>query len=363
MCQTATCSDGVRNGDETDVDCGGTVCPGCANGGSCQSDGDCKSGVCNSGTCAECRNGETRSTADACGYSDRGTLNESCNNGSWTRDSCTDVWFRNCREIKSAKSNPSSGRYTIDPDKPGGESPFPVQCNMDHGKGGWTRLNLRSDAHQGSRGLPFGRQSHGSGSKWASSSEFNWGQGPGFFQKPGNNHCTVYAIGASTGSTYRGKPTLWDYYDADGNPIPPAQIEALSGTLTDGTRYDGKFYVDDPDGPFPNGGDGDGGTNSFSIAIDTSATHTPTGGGPLVLWFSTDPDMDSGTTHAIGSDYDHSVVKTYEVNWKLVHDGGVPRFMGGKVDKNENLYSTFTNGCDAESNGMFEWENPFVFAR
>jgi hypothetical protein len=47
------CTDHVKNGDETDVDCGGQGpmhCPACLKGKNCSVDADCKSGVC-SGTC------------------------------------------------------------------------------------------------------------------------------------------------------------------------------------------------------------------------------------------------------------------------------------------------------------------------
>jgi cysteine-rich repeat protein len=40
------CVDGSQNGDEADVDCGGSVCDGCADGDSCSADGDCSSGDC-----------------------------------------------------------------------------------------------------------------------------------------------------------------------------------------------------------------------------------------------------------------------------------------------------------------------------
>ncbi|MCK4491510.1 MAG: hypothetical protein KAU03_02725, partial [Candidatus Altiarchaeales archaeon] len=45
-----SCSDGVRNQDETDVDCGGS-CPPCGDGGNCSVDGDCVGGWCYNGTC------------------------------------------------------------------------------------------------------------------------------------------------------------------------------------------------------------------------------------------------------------------------------------------------------------------------
>jgi Ca2+-binding RTX toxin-like protein len=47
----ASCEDGVRNGDETDVDCGGTGCPRCDQGAQCESASDCLSFSCQ-GTCS-----------------------------------------------------------------------------------------------------------------------------------------------------------------------------------------------------------------------------------------------------------------------------------------------------------------------
>ncbi len=47
----ASCSDGVQDGDETDVDCGGATCAGCAVGRACLVDGDCASLACKSQLC------------------------------------------------------------------------------------------------------------------------------------------------------------------------------------------------------------------------------------------------------------------------------------------------------------------------
>ncbi|MFO0566862.1 MAG: plastocyanin/azurin family copper-binding protein [Polyangiaceae bacterium] len=46
-----SCTDGVKNGSESDVDCGGT-CGKCANGKACTIAGDCTSGACASNKCA-----------------------------------------------------------------------------------------------------------------------------------------------------------------------------------------------------------------------------------------------------------------------------------------------------------------------
>ncbi len=47
-----TCDDMTRNQDETDVDCGGSTCGACANGLMCDGNSDCQSGRCMGGTCA-----------------------------------------------------------------------------------------------------------------------------------------------------------------------------------------------------------------------------------------------------------------------------------------------------------------------
>ncbi|HEY8515334.1 MAG TPA: hypothetical protein VIS07_07465 [Candidatus Binatia bacterium] len=63
-CQAPTCTDGVANGAETDVDCGGGSCPGCATGEQCFLSTDCATGGCSGGVCqptctsgAECPSG------------------------------------------------------------------------------------------------------------------------------------------------------------------------------------------------------------------------------------------------------------------------------------------------------------------
>jgi hypothetical protein len=48
IAEAPACRDGVRNGDETDVDCGGS-CAACAGTRRCEVDGDCASNVCMSG--------------------------------------------------------------------------------------------------------------------------------------------------------------------------------------------------------------------------------------------------------------------------------------------------------------------------
>lgn len=47
----ATCTDGKKNGKETDIDCGGPTCPACADEKTCKSGTDCSSGVCTNSIC------------------------------------------------------------------------------------------------------------------------------------------------------------------------------------------------------------------------------------------------------------------------------------------------------------------------
>jgi hypothetical protein len=68
-CQAPTCADGVMNGTETGVDCGGAVatrgCPRCGGGEGCKANTDCASGTCTAGKCTapKC----TAQTCPSCG--------------------------------------------------------------------------------------------------------------------------------------------------------------------------------------------------------------------------------------------------------------------------------------------------------
>ena len=53
LCEPTRCFDGVLNGSESDVDCGGPGCAPCQRAEWCVSDGDCASGSCVCGMCVE----------------------------------------------------------------------------------------------------------------------------------------------------------------------------------------------------------------------------------------------------------------------------------------------------------------------
>lgn len=58
LCSSGSCGDGARNGHETDIDCGGECAP-CGNGKSCQSPSDCVAKICAQSLCVDrnCTNG------------------------------------------------------------------------------------------------------------------------------------------------------------------------------------------------------------------------------------------------------------------------------------------------------------------
>ena len=64
VCQAAQCNDGVQNGTESAVDCGGPSCPDCQPGQSCDDGGDCNSGVCSGNVCQtpKCNDGVRNGT-------------------------------------------------------------------------------------------------------------------------------------------------------------------------------------------------------------------------------------------------------------------------------------------------------------
>jgi hypothetical protein len=69
-----SCTDRTRNGAETDIDCGGGVCPACPLDKGCSQPSDCASGQCLNGACRECAPGSTQCT---------GTKQSNCMNGLW----------------------------------------------------------------------------------------------------------------------------------------------------------------------------------------------------------------------------------------------------------------------------------------
>ena len=70
-----TPTDGVKNGDETDVDCGGATAPKCVAGKACVAHEDCTSGACPAGTCSESPSCKQKAGGATCGAGEVGDAN------------------------------------------------------------------------------------------------------------------------------------------------------------------------------------------------------------------------------------------------------------------------------------------------
>jgi hypothetical protein len=100
-----SCTDGLRDGTETGVDCGGSLCGPCPVGQGCSAPSDCQASLG-----ARCANG-------VC------------------------VLSRTCAEIKAVDPGATDGIYSVDLGaSQSTPSPFPVYCDMTTAGGGWTRV-------------------------------------------------------------------------------------------------------------------------------------------------------------------------------------------------------------------------------
>ena len=95
VCQAPSCADTVKNGNETDIDCGGADCADCANGKACAGNGDCVSGVCTGSvcqvpSCSDAIKNGTESDVDCGGSCAPCTGGKLCSgNGDCASNSCT----------------------------------------------------------------------------------------------------------------------------------------------------------------------------------------------------------------------------------------------------------------------------------
>ncbi|MFT3771204.1 MAG: hypothetical protein QM820_37795 [Minicystis sp.] len=72
---SSNCMNGSKDGDETDVDCGGAGCLPCGNGLGCKVDGDCVNGSCAGGVCCET---DCSGPCRSCNKEDTGLPNGLC---------------------------------------------------------------------------------------------------------------------------------------------------------------------------------------------------------------------------------------------------------------------------------------------
>ncbi|APR86130.1 Multiple EGF-like-domain protein 3 precursor [Minicystis rosea] len=123
-CLAPTCDDKVQNEDETDVDCGGVSCPKCGPGKGCAADLDCKSVICDGSnlcvsTCTDGLRGGDEADVDcggSCPGCDAGkacATNGDCESGVCKVGVCRDllVWAKMAGD---ANSDQQSGSVAVD---------------------------------------------------------------------------------------------------------------------------------------------------------------------------------------------------------------------------------------------------------
>jgi cysteine-rich repeat protein len=82
VCIPATCDDGVQNANETDIDCGGDTCDLCGDGSACDDEADCDSGVCTANVCAVPACDDTVQNGDETAVDCGGPTCDACDAGS-----------------------------------------------------------------------------------------------------------------------------------------------------------------------------------------------------------------------------------------------------------------------------------------
>ena len=92
-----TCSDGIKNQNETDIDCGGLICSKCNNTMACKNNSDCISNSCENRTCVR----KDQISAISCSKGFLILVHETCNDGLNNQDE-TDI---DCGGIVCSKCN------------------------------------------------------------------------------------------------------------------------------------------------------------------------------------------------------------------------------------------------------------------
>lgn len=152
-----TCFDGRRSGMETDIDCGGGSCATCNAGASCSIDADCTTSICNNGTCAaqHCANGvkdvdetdiDCGGSCGACSTGKQCSTDADCGGATCNSSNSCEV-PASCLDWLNQTPGLADGEYLIDRDGNGPKKNIQVFCDMTSDGGGYTMLKVASETN------------------------------------------------------------------------------------------------------------------------------------------------------------------------------------------------------------------------
>jgi hypothetical protein len=113
VCTLPSCTDSVANGSETDIDCGGSCSDKCANDQKCMADGDCASTFCRKGLCVSACNNSIKDGTEAdvdCG----GSCSAKCAEGQpcGTGDDCASAYCTSAVCVSHCATSAKDGDET-----------------------------------------------------------------------------------------------------------------------------------------------------------------------------------------------------------------------------------------------------------
>ncbi|MES1171647.1 MAG: cellulose binding domain-containing protein [Bacteroidota bacterium] len=126
VCAAASCTDGLRNGVETDIDCGGAnACPRCAAGDTCGAATDCSAPlychattrVCTAPTCTDVMRNGSESDVDCggscapaqkCANGRMCLANGDCTSANCASMTCSALGCQNCWKVQYKNFNPGA---------------------------------------------------------------------------------------------------------------------------------------------------------------------------------------------------------------------------------------------------------------